>query len=212
MLQLGYFDQAASVGPAPDFAKDLWLNDPKGLDKVESHHMTPQKFFSLDLLPPSAGRVYVLSGRSAKLADLYLSLNMSPDQFAKLTGGPQNFLYVAPLVIIALNQNGDRQEGAELTAAAEATAKSLLRNGKPESSALLARVYAVEGRKEEALALLSAAVSRKWLPQPPLLLTDLAVDPAFASLKADPRFERLRQQILGTIARYRAQVRIADLG
>jgi tetratricopeptide (TPR) repeat protein len=212
LLQLGYFDQAARVGPTPDFAKDLWLNDPKGLDKVESHHMTPQAFFSLDPLPQSAGRVYVLSGRSAKLADMYLSLHMSPDQFAKLVGGTESFLYVAPIVIVALNQNGHRREGAEMTAAAEAAAKSLLRNGKPESSLLLARVYAVEGRKDEALALLAAAVNRKWLPQPPLLRSDLAVDPAFASLKADPRFELLRQQILGTIARYRAQVRIADFG
>ncbi|MEA3067821.1 MAG: hypothetical protein QOK41_1228, partial [Sphingomonadales bacterium] len=81
LLQLGYFDLVASFGPLPDFAGDLRRNDPKGLDKVEAHHMTPQTFFANTPLPENAGRVYILSGRSAKLADMYLSLNMSPQQF-----------------------------------------------------------------------------------------------------------------------------------
>jgi adenylate cyclase len=209
--QLGYFDLVASLGPLPDFAADLRRNDPMGLDKVEAHHMTPQTFFANTPLPENAGRVYILSGRSAKLADMYLSLNMSPQQFAKLTGEPENFLYIAPLVTIALNQNGHRREATDLIAAAEAAAKSNLRGGKAESSALLARVYAVEGRKEDALSLLATAVSRKWLPQPPIMLIDLETDPAFATVKSDPRFERSRRQILDTIARMRTQVRVADL-
>jgi hypothetical protein len=34
----------------------------------------------------------------------------------------------------------------------------------------------------------------------------MASDPALAGLRGDARFERLRQQVLGTIARERAQV------
>ena len=31
LLQLGFFDEAVKMGPAPDFAPYLWRNDPKGL-------------------------------------------------------------------------------------------------------------------------------------------------------------------------------------
>jgi hypothetical protein len=40
---------------------------------------------------------------------------------------------------------------------------------------------------------------------------DPALDPAFAGMKGDPRFKRIRDQVLGTIKRERAQVRIAEL-
>jgi hypothetical protein len=158
--------------------------------------------------------------RGGSVADVFISYARDDQPVARRIatalqgagfGEPEYFLYIAPLVTIALNQNGHRREATDLIAAAEAAAKSNLRNGKAESSALLARVYAVEGRKEDALSLLAAAVSRKWLPQPPMLLTDIARDPAFASVKADPRFERSRKQILDTIARMRTQVRVAGL-
>lgn len=211
LLQLGYFDAAERVGPVPDFAKDLWLNDPKGLDTLESQNFTPKGFFSAYPLPQNAGRVYILNGRSAKLANMYLSLNMTPQQFAALSKDTADFLYTAPLLTVALKKTGHRKEAVALAAYAEARGKDHLRNSNAEGAALLARVYAVQGRTEEALALLTAAVNRKWLPQPPMLLNDLAIDPAFDTLKGDPRFERARQQVLATIARFRAQVRIANL-
>ena len=39
-----------------------------------------------------------------------------------------------------------------------------------------------------------------------MLHDDLVMDPAFALLKGDQRFEAVRQRILGTIARERMQV------
>ena len=60
--------------------------------------------------------------------------------------------------------------------------------------------------EDDALSLLSGAVARGWLPQPPDLMTDLRSDPAFASLKGNPQFEKARAQIIGTINRERAQV------
>jgi hypothetical protein len=49
-------------------------------------------------------------------------------------------------------------------------------------------------------------VNRGWLPRSPELQPDLHSDAALASLRGDPRFERLRDQIRGTFARQRAQV------
>lgn len=208
LAQLGYFDEAYKVGPAPDFAIFLWRNDPKGLDLLESHGFGVRMFFALQPLTESAGRVYLLSGRSRKLADLYISMKLSPEQFLGVaTGdGPEHFLYSAPLVALALRQNGHSQEAASLLTLAEVKAREGLRTGKPLNSVLLARIYATEGRKQDALSLLSNAVAKGWLPQPPELMMDLRSDPALTSLNGDPRFERLRSQILGTINRERAKV------
>lgn len=211
LMQLGFIDEAARLGPPPDFAPMLWRNDPKGLDLMKSHHIDDRTFFTLQPLTENAGRVYLLSGRGKELADRYLALNMSPEEYSKLSGSddPAHFFNTAPLVATALEQSGHGDEANALLALAETGAKEAARDGKPESAIRLAAIYAAQGRKEDALPLLTSAINRGWLPQPPELMVDLADNPAFASLKGDPRFEALRQRILGTIARERAQVNMA---
>ena len=208
LIQLGYFDEAYNIGPAPEFAPYLWRNDPKGLDMLKSELINARAFFVLDPLTENAGRVYLLAGRGKELADLYLSLKVPVEQFPDIAkgDGPEHFVASAPLIVIALKQTGHAREAADLVKIAEARAKQLANVGNPLNAVLLARVYAIEGRKEDALRLLSGAVSRRWLPQPPVIPIDLYDDPALASLKGDPRFEGLRQRIIGTIARERAQV------
>ena len=209
LLQLGFPDEAIELSPAPDFAPLLWQNDPKGLDIMEAQGIPARTFFILGPLTENAGRVYLLSGRSGKVAAMYRSLKMKPPSFEALLNDPQHFLNVVPLVAIALRENGGAAEASELLAQAELTAKAEQRRSDPETSAQLARVHAVQGRGDEAISLLAGAVARKWLPQPPLLLVDLAVDPAFASLRGDPRFQRIREQVLKTIERERAKVMVA---
>jgi tetratricopeptide (TPR) repeat protein len=208
LLQLGYVDELFlnRVGPVPAFAPYLWRNDPKGLEMVEALHMVPRTFLTLGPLVQNAGRVYLLTGRSRKLADLYLSLRVSPDQFADLYNDKEDFLSAAPLLAVALKRSGHAADADALLSVAETRGKDFLKTGKPQAAAWLARIYAVQGRKEEALQLLATAISRNWLPPPPIVMMDLAIDPALSSLKGDLRFERLRQTILGTVKRERAQV------
>jgi hypothetical protein len=149
--------------------------------------------------------VSLLTGRPKLLADRYLSLRTTPDQYAAEFEGA-DFIDLAPLLAISLQRAGHGAEAQALLAVAEKRGLDFLKSGKPEGPAWLARIYAVQGRKDEAVASLTSAVNRRWLPPPPMLHSDLASDPAFALLKEDARFERLRQQILGTIARERAQV------
>jgi hypothetical protein len=208
LIQLGYNDEAHKMGSAPDFGPYLLRNDPKGLEMLESERVDALAFFKLQPLTENAGRVYLLSGRGKKLAEMYLSLKLSPQQFLGITpgDGPEHFLYVAPLLAVALRENAHAQDAGALLSLADERARGRLKDSDPLTAVLLARIYAVEGRKEDAVALLAAAINRRWLPQPPELQVDLHNDPALASLKGDPRFEGLRQQILGTIARERAQV------
>lgn len=211
LLKLGFIDEASKVGPAPPFAAPLWHNDPKGLDMLETHEISPRDFFSLSPLAENAGRVYLLSGRGAVLANRYLDLKMAPEQYRQITETPLDFLYSAPLVVLALKGSGHPSEAAALLAEVDRAAQGESTKGSPESSALLARVRAVQGRNDEAIQLLNNAIQRNWLPQPPLILNDIGTDPAFALLKSDPRFEPLRKQILSTLERMRAQVNIKAL-
>ena len=178
---------------------------------MESKHIDPRTFFASEPLPENAGRVYILSGRSRTLADLYLSLKASPEEFEKIADDPENFLTTAPMIAIALKQYGHGEDAGKLLSFAETEAKNALKDDESLKSVLLARIYAVQGRNDEALALLTSAVNRGWLPQPPMLQMDLATDPALSTLKGDPRFEAARQHILGTIARERAQVNLSLL-
>ena len=216
LLQLGFVEDAVKLGPVPDFAKALWQNDPAGLDMVESHHMTPEDFFSFTPLPQNAGRVYILTGRSRKLADMYLSLHATPDEFLRISNQDdvrdvKPFLYSAPLVVVALRQNGHSAEAARLLSTLDPVAQRNARSGTPLSSALLARVYALEGRRDDAISLLAAAANRNWLPEPPLQMLDLDQDPALAPIRTERRFRAIRQQILDRVARMRAQVHIQQL-
>jgi TolB-like protein len=208
LLQLGFIDEAARLGPVPPFGPALWRNDPKGLDLMEAQDIDTRTFFTLQPLTENAGRVYLLSGRGRKLADMYLSLKLSPDAFENLAvgDGPEHFLYSAPLIAAALRESGHAGDAAALLTLAQSKAEERQSSGKPLDAVLLARVYALEGRKDDAIALLASAINRGWIPEPPEVMVDLHTDPTLAPLKGDPRFEALRDRIMGTIARERAHV------
>jgi hypothetical protein len=152
-----------------------------------------------------------MSGQGRKLAEMYQSLDVAPAEFSKLSGEGPQFLTLAPTIAIALRETGHGDEADALLANAEGLAVNFRRSLDPMYSALLARIYAAQNRKDQALSALTSAVADNWYPPLPYFPTDLALDPAFALLKGDPRFERIRQQILGTIKREHAKVRIADL-
>jgi len=208
LLQLGFIDEVSGMG-APPFAPLLWRDDPKGLDGLETRNIPPRTFFSIQPLAENAGRVYLLTGRGKTFSDMYLSLKLSPEAFANLAGaeGPEHFLYLAPLLAIALKQNGHAEDADALLSLAESKGKEH-QSPAPLTAVLLARIYAAAGRKEDAIPLLGGAINRGWLPALPELQVDLHSDPALADLKGDPRFEKLRDQILGSIARERAQVNL----
>jgi len=215
MLQFGFVDEADRLGPGPDFAPLLWRLDPKGLDLMETHHIDAKTFFALEPLTENAGRVYLVTGRGKRLADLYLSLKLSPEDFSKLTRGDEpadhHFLYSAPLVALALTQNGHGADARALLSLAEANARTH-GDDKLLDPVLLARIYAAQGRKEPAVRLLTGAVNAGWLPGPPELPMDLQTDPPLARLAGDPRFEAARKRILTKIAIERAKIDARLLG
>ena len=212
LLKLGYFGEVEAAGfNVPPAAPYLWRNDPRGLEIVEAMNLTPRLFFQSSPMTDAACRVYVLSGRGRQLAKLYRSVASSPAEFQSIAG-EFGLDTIGPTIALALRQSGDSAEADRLLAAAGASLEASLKGAKGPSMAMaldeayLARVYAAQGRKDDALQHLEAAVKTGWIPDVPLLPTDLLTDPSFALLKGDRRFMATRQKILDRVKQERAEL------
>jgi adenylate cyclase len=204
-VQLDFADLALRLGELPDFGPYLWRNDSRGLDLIESHQLSPLEVFSRNPLSENVARVCVLTGQSRRLADMYLSLGKTAEQFSQIRND-EHFLYSAPIIARALHDSGHAKEAAEMLAVADAAAGRLSRNDEPTTTLLKARVAAAEGRKDDAIRLLGAIIVRGWIPTTGSLQADLHNDPALSGLRGDPRFEKLRDQVLAANARQKASV------
>ena len=211
LLQLGYEEEARKAFPPPPFGPVLWKNDPRGLDMVEALGMRPEQFFAVHPLPMNAGRVYLLSGRGEELARLYRQAVSRPDEFRVVAGSDVDFVKLAPFIALGLRKAGDEAEAQRLLAEADRLLRAERLDRKPSQLALRARVNAVAGQSRAALDDLTLAVRQGWVPEPPELQTDLAIDPAFASIKSEPEFERARQVILRHFAKERAELGPVDV-
>ena len=83
-----------------------------------------------------------------------------------------------------------------MIALAEAAVRRTLSLGRVPSwyYAIAAQLWAVAGRREEALTALERAVGRGWLYGAERdSFADIALEPAFATLRGDPRFQRIRK-------------------
>lgn len=203
LMQLGHFDIADKIFPPPsDYVPYIRRNDPKALDMIEAQ-LPPEQFWTFGPLPVVSGRVYLLNNQGPRMAKRYRAAAANPAEFEKLVG-PDGLVDVVPSLALALRTAGGEAEARDLLARAEAVAKA--RPPHNETDIALARIYAAAGRKDEAMQLLSRAVSRGWIPPYLPVHTDIALDPPLAELKGDPRFEKLRRQVLDFIAKERAEL------
>jgi predicted negative regulator of RcsB-dependent stress response len=128
----------------------------------------------------------------------------SPEEFAKLVGKAR-IADVGPIAALALKRTGEQAEARRLLEIALENAQE--EQGSPEDQQVrVARIYAVQGKTEEAIGLLSSAVRRGWIPPYLPIHVDIALDPPLAELNKDPRFEVLRQQILDHLKKERAEL------
>ena len=204
LFRIGMPEVADNVlTPPSDFVPYIRKNDPKALDMIEAQK-SPRDFWTFGPLPVVAARVYLLNGQGPRLAKRYRAVASSPEQFGALVGRP-SLADIAPGVALALRSDSDEVEARQLLELAQSAAEEYPTTPL-DQEIRLARIYAVQGRKDEALAKLSSAVQRGWLPPYLPIHTDIALDPPLAELNSDPRFERIRQRILGHVAKERAEL------
>jgi TolB-like protein len=209
LVQLGFFDFADKLSPPPaGYIRFIRANDPRAMELIEQK-ISPKDFWRFGPLPIVIGRVCLLTDRMSWLAKMYHSAVSTPEQFQQLIGGGQ-MPDVAPSAAIALRGAGEGTEAQRVLQLAEADSRAADLSD-PEAQVMVARIYAAQGRADEAIKLLSAAVRGGWLPSYLPIDIDLDHDPALRELHNDPRFQQLRQQILATIARERSEVNVAAL-
>ena len=115
----------------------------------------------------------------------------------------------ASLVALALRAGGRAQEAERLLRQADSLTRDVNRKGKVPFwfDAQSAAIFAVLGKKDEALSTLQRAFDRGWRQSDGADLPDIADEPVWRSLHGDPRFERLRARIAAHYAREREETR-----
>ena len=106
-------------------------------------------------------------------------------------------LHEAAVVAMALREAGRSEEASTLLGEADSAIRSVYRRGRVPAwfDCDTAALFAVAGRKSEALEALERAFRRSWRQNGGADLRDSADEPAFRSLHDDPRFRRIRSLI-----------------
>jgi TolB-like protein/DNA-binding winged helix-turn-helix (wHTH) protein/tetratricopeptide (TPR) repeat protein len=153
-----------------------------------------------------AAKLMLMAGRARELAAMYDSpvglLSLRPN-------GPvrADQLHEAPVVALALRQAGRGVEADRLLAKADSTISAVYRQRTIPFvlDADAAAILAVQGRREQALAMLERAMRRGWTDSGNTDLPNIADEPAFGSVRGQPRFDRLRATLAAHLARERAE-------
>jgi hypothetical protein len=113
-----------------------------------------------------------------------------------------------PVAALALRSVGRGAEADRLLREADAVVRTVYSRGQVPFwfDADAAALFAVEGKKNEALSMLERAFRRGWRQNGSSDLRDFADEPVFRSLHGDRRFEGLRAKLASHYARERAEV------
>ena len=116
-------------------------------------------------------------------------------------------LHEAAVVALALRQAGRSADADRLLGQAASRINAVYRRGTIPFvlDADVAAIWAVQGRPEQALSMLERAMRRGWTHTGATDLPDIADEPAFSSLRGQPRFERVRARLAAHLARERAE-------
>ena len=153
-----------------------------------------------------AAKLMLNAGRAQELATTYYSpvglLSLRPNEPVRV-----DQLHEAAVVALALRQAGRPAEADRLLRKTTATISTVYRQGTIPVAldADVAEIWAVQGRRDQALSMLERAMRRGWTDTGSTDLADIADEPAFSSLRGQPRFERIRASLAAHISRERAE-------
>jgi len=207
LIGIGYYGALHRVTGCPEWYAPMLRGKALPPTIVDSKPVEPEEFWTSDLFSAPASRAMVRLGHSRDLVKLYRAGFRNADDFISRTDRFDMLAGLAPTLSVALASDGSSDEGHYLLAAASRRQETVLsRVPSRDAAGRLAIIRAAEGEREQALGLLDLALRRGWYPDGRTVALDLADEPAFAGVKADPRFQALRKRVLDHVARERAEL------
>lgn len=208
LLRLGYPEETARLAQFPDWWPGVVRSERLPPSAVDGKRVTPDVFWSSPFFSVYASRALVNLGQGAELVRSYRAGFAGPDAFVSEIGDGEELTWLAPALAVPLRQQGAGRDADYILANAARGLERLLAKAPrdSEASAQLAQIRAAQGDRKEALRLLSVALEQGWLPNGRYQALDIAQEPAYHSLRGDPRFEAARKRILDHIAKERAEL------
>ena len=153
-----------------------------------------------------AAKLMLKAGRARELAAMYslpvglLSLHSNEPVRA-------DQLHEAAVAALALREAGQPADADRLIGKADSTIRAIYRQHTIPFviDADVAAIFAVQGRRDQALSMLERALARGWTASGNTDLPDIAEEPAFSSVRGSPRFDRIRASLAAHLARERAE-------
>lgn len=159
-----------------------------------------------------AVKQFINAGRASEIASLYDSGGVMRVSREGSVGLTFRYFEDAPVVAAALRAAGRERDASRiLEQLDQQIAAAIKRSGGQVPSGFLAsaaQTFAMRGRREQAMSALERALANGWMDRVDLddsSLADFGDEPAFRSLRGDPRFERIRARINGNIERERRE-------
>jgi len=154
-----------------------------------------------------AAKLMLRAGRAAELVNTYRSpvglLGVRQREALRV-----DQLYETPIVALALRNGGQDADADRLLRNANRLMRAAYRRSAVPFwfDADVAAIFAVSGKKEQALTMLERAMRRGWTHSGSTDLPDIMHEPAFESLHGHPRFNALRTRIAERLSRERSEV------
>ena len=153
-----------------------------------------------------AAKLMLKAGRGKELAATYDGpaglLSLRPNGSVRA-----DQLHEAAVVALALRQAGRSGDADLLLAQAASTIATVYRQQAIPFAldADVAAIWAVQSRRDQALSMLERAMRRGWTDSANTDLPDIEDEPAFASLRGQARFERVRASFAAHLSRERTE-------
>jgi hypothetical protein len=208
---LGYLDAVRPIWRfyrLDDAMWGMWHGRAPTAAYIEAFYADPVKGWADDVVTYFTLRTLLTAGREAELVRLYDRRFASPEAFVKGELGHWNIIASAPMVGLALAKVGRKDESDRLLALADAAVRRTLGRGRVPNAYhfLCAQLWAAMGDKRAAVTALQRAEKLGWRYSQSDSLPDLADEPAFAPLRGNPLFERIRADERALVERERREL------
>jgi tetratricopeptide (TPR) repeat protein len=209
LLTLGFVEPARLLMRLPDHEWQVASGGPiaaAAFIKVESSSRS--EWMSSRYFLSAALQRLLNEGRAAEVVDRFDRGTGHVASLARADASRSNIAEFGPDVALALRRVGREQEARNLVGRADRVISETLARGPVPNwfQIWIAKLRIAQGRRDDAVAAIAAAVNQGWHYTPLTPLPDIGNIHAFRALSGDSRFEALRKQLSDHVASERRKV------